>query len=981
MATNSKPVKLKSLRHTNIATWNTHGKVNDPFQREILLGDMKKYKIKICCFQETRCEEMYTKSDDGLIITMPFEPDTAPHFKYGLGFFIAPDFINFFSGTKNVSNRIAVIQFKIPLQQRSLRLTIINVYAPTSERVKNNENEATEFYEKLQTTYSEYRGKSHYIMIAGDLNSKLGQKFSQDETFIGHHGKGTRNKNGHLLAEFLQTNQLYATNTTFETPLSHRTTWSMKIGDKTRYNQIDYIIIQQSKLRRGHQRLITNSRSYNGMDFESDHRMVVTTFNFKATYNQHTDQATETFQFDRTALSTNPDIQEKYEQQLATGLDTIQPNDMETPAKHFEALISEIKKATKLAIPENPPQLKTTINRKKFMEDKFIKDWTREKQRIRIRLQSNPSRRNRQKLIKRRNLLSRWLRERSRLLREQKVIIAAKHLEQFKGNKRCFEAVDIMKKSEYKPLRLLDKQNHEVYNTGQLLPMIKTFYNKFFNQENCNDPIDSWTGTARPLETPITAEEVQRATKKLNNGRAFGKDGTPGELYRYGGPKLCEHLAKIYNTIFEKHEGIQEIGEGVLIVLNKLNGKPPDVTNSRPITLLNMIRKIFSNVVLFRIQDIIESFVSPSQSAFRSKRGTADVIWSYRWIMATTQKYITEMNIMGIDLSKAFDCINRTKLMEILQELLKEKPSELRMIRYLMSNTNLVPRVQGRYGDKFTTTLGIPQGDGLSPALFIIYLQAAINHHRQKQNEADPQLVEATEVTHYADDTDFISQHYGYNYSTSLQLPEDLKEYNLQMNPGKTEWITVNRGTCEQLNNKKLGSRLSQKSDVKARIIAARAAFGKMNKIWLNKGNITLPTKLYIYNMFVKSILSYNLGCLGLSEKQLQHMDSMHRKHLRILAGIFYPMTISNIDLYKLCTAKPFHLQAIKYRWKLFGHILRLPESVPAHKTMLTYFQNPDRFKLQKGRQPNNLPTQLHKDLIAIGKQLKTEKDFLNPAR
>ena len=191
------------------------------------------------------------------------------------------------------------------------------MYAPTSERVKNNENEATEFYEKLQTTYSEYRGKSHYIMIAGDLNSKLGQKFSQDETLIGHHGKGTRNKNGHLLAEFLQTNQLYATNTTFETPLSHRKTWSMKIGDKTRYNQIDYIIIQQSKLRRGHQRLITNSRSYNGMDFESDHRMVVTTFNFKATYNQHTDQATETFQFDRTALSTNPDIQEKYEQQLA----------------------------------------------------------------------------------------------------------------------------------------------------------------------------------------------------------------------------------------------------------------------------------------------------------------------------------------------------------------------------------------------------------------------------------------------------------------------------------------------------------------------------------------------------------------------------------------------------------------------------------------------------------------------------------------
>ena len=87
----------------------------------------------------------------------------------------------------------------------------------------------------------------------------------------------------------------------------------------------------------------------------------------------------------------------------------------------------------------------------------------------------------------------------------------------------------------------------------------------------------------------------------FNNGRAYGKDGTPGELYRYGGPKLCEHLATIYNQMFEQGKSIEEIGEGILITLNKLNGKPPTVNNTRPITLLNMIRKILSNIVLARI--------------------------------------------------------------------------------------------------------------------------------------------------------------------------------------------------------------------------------------------------------------------------------------------------------------------------------------------------------------------------------------------
>jgi hypothetical protein len=56
---------------------------------------------------------------------------------------------------------------------------------------------------------------------------------------MGRYGKGTRNASGHLLANFLTSQQLYATNTTFDKAMRFRTTWSAVIQQKQIYNQID----------------------------------------------------------------------------------------------------------------------------------------------------------------------------------------------------------------------------------------------------------------------------------------------------------------------------------------------------------------------------------------------------------------------------------------------------------------------------------------------------------------------------------------------------------------------------------------------------------------------------------------------------------------------------------------------------------------------------------------------------------------------
>ncbi|KAK2154456.1 hypothetical protein NP493_2185g00001 [Ridgeia piscesae] len=73
---------------------------------------------------------------------------------------------------------------------------------------------------------------------------------------------------------------------------------------------------------------------------------------------------------------------------------------------------------------------------------------------------------------------------------------------------------------------------------------------------------------------------------------------------------------------------------------------------------------------LTRISDKVDDFLPPSQSGFRRGRSTADVIWGYRWLVAKCQRYKYVIEILGIDLSRAFDTIRREKLLSVLYSFL-----------------------------------------------------------------------------------------------------------------------------------------------------------------------------------------------------------------------------------------------------------------------------------------------------------------------
>ncbi|GFR99437.1 very-long-chain enoyl-CoA reductase [Elysia marginata] len=69
-------------------------------------------------------------------------------------------------------------------------------------------------------------------------------------------------------------------------------------------------------------------------------------------------------------------------------------------------------------------------------------------------------------------------------------------------------------------------------------------------------------------------------------------------------------------------------------------------------------------------------------------------------------------------MSAAFDTIDRATLLNILETIIEE--DELRLVRFLLSNTCLNIRIGGTKEEKkFTSNIGTPQGDSLSPVLVV----------------------------------------------------------------------------------------------------------------------------------------------------------------------------------------------------------------------------------------------------------------------
>ena len=335
---------------------------------------------------------------------------------------------------------------------------------------------------------------------------------------------------------------------------------------------------------------------------------------------------------------------------------------------------------------------------------------------------------------------------------------------------------------------LTSHKNHErVTSEDDQLAIIIEYFTKLFASDDKPEDV-----TPEKMEPAYTAEEIEKAACKLKNNKATGRDEVHAEFIKYGSPELYLQISKLLNITSETGDYPEEIRRGILNPLPKPPKKDEKV-NVKPIILLSVLRKIITITLIDRCWE-------------RMGRSNTEQVFFIKLLAEkarTSENY--DIFLLLLDMSEAFDTVNRSKLMKILKDILT--PSELHMMYLLVNDVIFNVRIGSKIGEDILTAIGICQGDYLSALPFIRYLAYAIKPlptHVQPQDyqqtmwsaldwiiDRDARKINIDPK--YADDITFIRSDRSKINQIERMMPKTLLEQGLFLNKCKTEKYHISR--------------------------------------------------------------------------------------------------------------------------------------------------------------------------------------------
>lgn len=468
------------------------------------------------------------------------------------------------------------------------------------------------------------------------------------------------------------------------------------------------------------------------------------------------------------------------------------------------------------------------------------------------------------------------------------------------------------------------------------------------------------------LSQPPTFLEVLSAVRSLKDNKSPGSDNIPAELLKQGG-YLCTRTLHHYITKAWADESIpQQWRDASIVTIYKSKGDRAICDNHRGISLLAVAGKVLAKVMLQRlINNITESMLPESQCGFRKNRSTVGMVFTTRQLQEKCREQHKDLFMAFVDLSKAFDTVQRDLLWEVLLRF--GCPTKfVNILRQFHDGMTARVTIGGQQSSPFPVRTGVRQGCVLAPVLFNIFLICVTQLlHKEIQDNSgvtvayrlDGNLfnirrLQATTKLHrvrilelqYADDCALVSHSPQDLQSVLDAAVRAYSRMGLTINTAKTvvicQWsanippappifYVVDEKLSIVPSFKYLGSIISEDNsidnEVQNRIKQASAAFGRLRRRVFQNKNLHLNTKICIYQAVCITTLLYSCEAWVTYSRHIKSLEHFHICCLQRILGITWCDRVPHTEILRRTGCKSIEATITQHQLRWLGHVIRMP--------------------------------------------------------
>lgn len=918
--------------------------ITDSRKTAIIARELLRLNIDIAALQETRLPSDGTIREKDYTFYWMGKGVSEPRI-HGVGFAVKNGLLPAVTPPTAGTERI----LSLHLSTASGCLTLISVYAPT---LCSNDEDKDRFYDDLSSLITTIP-TSEGVFILGDFNARVGADIEAWSPTIGNFGVGKINDNGQRLLELCAYHGLCVTNTFFDNKPHRRVSWCHPRSG--RWHQLDLVVTRKPQLSS-----VCNTRSFHSADCNTDHSLVCSTVRLRPK------------PFHRKKLTPIPKINvaaTKNHQQCTDFTSSLNAALHDCPSDNISEMWDHIRNKTY-------ESALNSFGRKVRNQ----KDWFEE---------------NSETLIP-------ALEAKRLALLNHKAHASPTTLAAYRAARSNTQRLARKCANDY--WTCLAKRIQEAHDTGNLRELFKGIKTAFGPSPSKAAPLKSLTGelitdkhkqlerwiqhytALYSIENQVTREaaeslefmpvmpeldniptevELLKAIDALPVGKAPGSDGIPPEVIKAAKTSsLFSRLHELLVLCWKETAFPQDMRDAKIITLYKNKGERSDCNNYRGISLLSIVGKVFARVVLERLQVLGERVYPESQCGFRAKRSTIDMIFSLRQLQEMSREQNKPLFLAFIDLTKAFDLVNRKGLFALLERI-GCPPTLLKIVKSLHENTNARVFFNGSLSDSFPIKNGVKQGCVLAPTLFGIFFSVLLQHAFRSTDEGVyihtrsdgglfnlSRLRAKTKIRRvlirdllFADDAALVAQ-----TETGLQLLVDqfsrsCREFGLTISLKKTQVMVQNTGNSPTSHpsisidgtpldvvsdftylGSTISNTLSLNTEISRRIGKASSTMARLAKRVWNNRLLTTATKTRVYSACVLSILLYGSESWPMYAIQEKKLNSFHMRCLRRIVGVTWKDKVPNKELLEWTRSSSLHSILSHRRLRWLGHVRRMED-------------------------------------------------------